>query len=635
VHFAGFVPGSAARSALREAVADIEADEMEIADGNPENFESEATAALGLFPLLDTARIDYDGERWVMTGAVADPQAGLNAKEAFAAAGLRDAGWAFAIDYPEVTPPPELPVVSPYVWSATKGEDGHVVLTGHAPTEGFKTVFASRAGADVADETTLAAGQPEDFVAGALAGFDALLLLNEGTLSFDGSTWSLTGAVATGLERKRAESSLPAATDASRWKVAIRALDEPPTIADYTWSATKAADGRVSLAGYVPNEEIKSFVAVRAGTVEADTTALGSGEPVGFVGDVLAGLEALTHLSIGTVKYERGTWTLAGVPETAESEALAVAALVTATDGGAGWVKAITAPVAPEEPVPEAEATAAKPEAAAPEATTEVAALPEQESVPAGERPAAAAADPVARVFRFSAMKPLDGPIDLAGAVPAEAARSFFGVIAGEVPTDALTIRSDLPPEFIAHADAGIRLLATLDAGEFGIEGDTWVLNGRVESEGKKAAALEALAELPQSADWQTEIALLPPIDVCRRHVAALASRNAILFQSGSARLAEESFTAIDELAGYLGECPDATVEVEGHTDADGDEESNLALSVARAETVVSALIERGVAYQRLYAIGYGESLPIADNETTAGKRANRRIAFTILDQLQ
>jgi len=115
--------------------------------------------------------------------------------------------------------------------------------------------------------------------------------------------------------------------------------------------------------------------------------------------------------------------------------------------------------------------------------------------------------------------------------------------------------------------------------------------------------------------------------------VAALASRNAILFQSGSARLAEASFTAIDELAGYLGECSDATVEVEGHTDADGDEESNLALSVARAETVVEALIERGVAYQRLYAIGYGESLPIADNETAAGKRANRRIAFTILVQ--
>jgi outer membrane protein OmpA-like peptidoglycan-associated protein len=219
--------------------------------------------------------------------------------------------------------------------------------------------------------------------------------------------------------------------------------------------------------------------------------------------------------------------------------------------------------------------------------------------------------------------------------VPADAARRFFGVIAGAVPTDAVTLSEDLPPEFIASADAGIRLLATLDAGEFGLEGDTWVLNGRAETTAQKQAALEALAAFPGSATWQTSITLLPPIDVCRRHVAAFSSRNAILFQSGSARIAEESFVAVDELAGYLAQCPEATVHVEGHTDADGDEDSNLALSVARAEAVVEALIERGVNYQRLYAVGYGESLPIADNDTGAGKRANRRIVFTILDEHQ
>jgi outer membrane protein OmpA-like peptidoglycan-associated protein len=74
-------------------------------------------------------------------------------------------------------------------------------------------------------------------------------------------------------------------------------------------------------------------------------------------------------------------------------------------------------------------------------------------------------------------------------------------------------------------------------------------------------------------------------------------------------------------------------VEVEGHTDSDGDDQANLALSVSRAEAVVDALIERGVSPDRLYAVGYGESLPIASNETKAGKQANRRIAFTLSDQ--
>ena len=76
--------------------------------------------------------------------------------------------------------------------------------------------------------------------------------------------------------------------------------------------------------------------------------------------------------------------------------------------------------------------------------------------------------------------------------------------------------------------------------------------------------------------------------------------------------------------------CPNAAIDVEGHTDSDGDDQRNLALSVARAEAVVNALIERGVAPERLYAIGYGEAQPVADNATAAGKRQNRRIVVSV-----
>ena len=160
-------------------------------------------------------------------------------------------------------------------------------------------------------------------------------------------------------------------------------------------------------------------------------------------------------------------------------------------------------------------------------------------------------------------------------------------------------------------------------------------------------------------------------MELCQQKITLFASRNAILFQSGSATITGESLPALDELASYLELCPAAAVHIEGHTDADGDDTSNLALSIARAEAVVArlsttdgvgaiagsvgsnaavsgsfawseigntteavvaALIERGVGFERLYAIGYGESLPVADNDTIAGKQANRRIAFTIVE---
>jgi outer membrane protein OmpA-like peptidoglycan-associated protein len=119
-------------------------------------------------------------------------------------------------------------------------------------------------------------------------------------------------------------------------------------------------------------------------------------------------------------------------------------------------------------------------------------------------------------------------------------------------------------------------------------------------------------------------------ISACAAPVAEFSARNSILFQSGAALIAAESDAALDELALDLAACPDAVVHIEGHTDADGDEGLNMALSVARAEAVVNALVSRGVTPARLYAVGYGETAPIADNETAPGKRLNRRIVVTV-----
>ena len=69
-------------------------------------------------------------------------------------------------------------------------------------------------------------------------------------------------------------------------------------------------------------------------------------------------------------------------------------------------------------------------------------------------------------------------------------------------------------------------------------------------------------------------------------------------------------------------------IEVQGHTDSDGDDVANLALSSARAAAVVDYLVKKGVDRARLKSTGYGRTRPVAPNDTTENKQKNRRVQF-------
>jgi outer membrane protein OmpA-like peptidoglycan-associated protein len=103
-------------------------------------------------------------------------------------------------------------------------------------------------------------------------------------------------------------------------------------------------------------------------------------------------------------------------------------------------------------------------------------------------------------------------------------------------------------------------------------------------------------------------------------------------FDVNMATLRPESYKALDNLVSVLKIKDDLRVEIAGHTDSDGDEKSNLLLSQARAESVVKYLVSKGISASRLIAKGYGESEPIDDNNTAAGKQKNRRTEARILE---
>lgn len=102
-------------------------------------------------------------------------------------------------------------------------------------------------------------------------------------------------------------------------------------------------------------------------------------------------------------------------------------------------------------------------------------------------------------------------------------------------------------------------------------------------------------------------------------------------FKTGSAELDEEAgadeiLTLVKE---YMEQNPDVTlVRVEGHTDSDGDDASNLNLSKARSASVTKWLVDHSIACKRLMPVGFGETKPLVANDTPDNKAKNRRVSF-------
>jgi OmpA-OmpF porin, OOP family len=103
-----------------------------------------------------------------------------------------------------------------------------------------------------------------------------------------------------------------------------------------------------------------------------------------------------------------------------------------------------------------------------------------------------------------------------------------------------------------------------------------------------------------------------------------------INFDSGSAVIKAEYFPLLDEAVTVFKNNPGMNVAIEGHTDSDGSDESNQKLSQQRAESVMKYFVDKGVDAGRLTAEGFGESKPIAANDTAEGKAENRRIELKV-----
>lgn len=105
-------------------------------------------------------------------------------------------------------------------------------------------------------------------------------------------------------------------------------------------------------------------------------------------------------------------------------------------------------------------------------------------------------------------------------------------------------------------------------------------------------------------------------------------------FETGSAKLRQDSFPILDEVYRLLIANPEITLlSVEGHTDSVGSDQSNLLLSKSRAKSCLDYLVKKGIPDGRLTSDGFGESKPIDTNDTPDGRAKNRRTEFHIRNQ--
>ncbi|HEY0978125.1 MAG TPA: OmpA family protein [Flavobacteriales bacterium] len=104
-----------------------------------------------------------------------------------------------------------------------------------------------------------------------------------------------------------------------------------------------------------------------------------------------------------------------------------------------------------------------------------------------------------------------------------------------------------------------------------------------------------------------------------------------VKFETGKATLKKESNAILDQVVKVMEENPSYNLEIHGHTDDQGDDAKNLKLSEDRAAAVRSYLEKKGVSGNRLRSFGHGETMPVADNKTAAGRAQNRRVEFKVM----
>ncbi|MDQ2091725.1 OmpA family protein [Marimonas arenosa] len=217
-------------------------------------------------------------------------------------------------------------------------------------------------------------------------------------------------------------------------------------------------------------------------------------------------------------------------------------------------------------------------------------------------------------------------------------AKARFG---SDVVHSSARIDDTLPRDWPVRVLAALDALAQLSNGHVTVTADNVRIAGNTGNPEANAVISRLLSEKLGEAEtfdidvtYQKKldpIAGLPTPDECITEITTVQEERKISFEPGSDTIDGPSRKSVEAIAEILKKCGPIKLEIGGHTDSQGREVMNQQLSQARAQAVLNGLRELRVLTSSFSAVGYGETQPIADNDTEEGREANRRIEFRLI----
>ncbi len=598
VTLSGAVPSEGSRGAVlaaaRRAMPKAEiVDQMAPARGAPTAFGPATTFALARLAEFGEGTVSLTDSTLVVTGVALDAATYAAAREAL----QQDLPASVVLGPVDVEPER----ADPFVWSANF--DGtNVALAGFVPNKVVHeslvaSIKATLPGAAVEDRVAIASGDPPGFAEAAGFAITVLDRLRSGGVTLDGLKLDVAGAAKSVDDYEALLASLSGPLPEGMQVVAAEV--EPAPVSPYGWRAERA-DGHVVLTGYVPDPESQAEVVGLArslfgGDAIESRVRVAAGEPrMDWVGAIKFALGQLALLSRGSVDLGDKTYAIEG--EAASSDAFIAVSDVNTHKLPASLV------------------------------------LGKADVTPPRVSP-----------FRFVAERKGNGVVlsgDVASAADRqhviEAVQHKFGAVPIE---DRLVFASGGPQDFGVAVDTAVQLLSRLTGGRIEIVDKALSLAGYTYYPAAVGEIADDLGgELPEGftvaanavAARQDDQPVTPA--QCRDLLQKALQTGRIAFSGTKAALAADSIGVLDRISAIVARCPDAAVEIGAHSDSDGSASRNRDLTQVRADAIADYLVGAGVKRERLTAMGYGESKPIADNSTAAGKAANRRIEFTVTE---